>query len=198
MPAVLTVHKLPLHHLILVDHAEAKAARDTGVCEGLVIIDRGEIVGVHMPPCGMDEFGSDDDWIFAAIRDAYERGLNPPPRSSTLGQPEMVSPEGWTHWRDLPPGTVATSGDPDDATSVIAVGSDGCFRAAGRAFNAARLGKGLPPFTFRYNPAAPPAWPFFQVLRAGLTGEQLHHLAAAIEAGEDIEEALARLAPLAA
>jgi hypothetical protein len=81
---------------------------------------------------------------------------------------------------------------------VLVVGSDAAFRDSGRSFNAARLGKGRQPHTFRFNPAAPPAWPFYRVLRAGLNGEQIHHLAASVESGEDIEEALARLAPLAA
>jgi hypothetical protein len=71
---MLTVHKLPLTHEILAGHEEAKAARDTGVCEALVVIDRGLVVSVNMPPCGMDEFGSDEDWIFSAIRDGYARG----------------------------------------------------------------------------------------------------------------------------
>jgi hypothetical protein len=70
---------------------------------------------------------------------------------------------------------------------------------SGDSFNAARLGSAADePHTFRFNPAAPPAWPFYRVLRAGLNGEQIHHLAASVESGEDIEEALARLAPLAA
>jgi hypothetical protein len=77
-------------------------------------------------------------------------------------------------------------------------GATHAFRNGSRTFNAARLQRGDEPHTFRFNPAAPPAWPFYRVLRAGLNGEQIHHLAAAVESGEDIEEALARLAPLAA
>jgi hypothetical protein len=48
---------------------------------------------------------------------------------------------------------------------------------------------------FQHDPAKPPPWPFYRVLRSGLTGEQVHHLAAAVEGGEDIETALARLVP---
>jgi hypothetical protein len=189
---MLSVHKLPLTHEILAGHEEAKAARDTGVCEALVIIDRGLVVSVRFPPCGMDEFGSDEDWIFSAIRDGYARGLG------VLDGETQVAPDGWTLWRDLTPGTVATSGNPDEDAPVLVVGGDGCFRSGSRTFNAARLQRGDEPHTFRFNPAAPPIWPFFRVLRAGLNGEQIHHLAAAVESGEDIEEALARLAPLAA
>lgn len=199
---MLTVHKLPLTHLFLADNDTAKEAREVGIQEALVVIDRGLVVSVNTPPAGLDEFGSDDEWIAQAIEDAYRRGLDQQVNDIGISALEIdagiIAPEGWTHWRDLTPGTVATSGNPDDITSVIAVGSDGCFRSGARVFNAARLGKGLPPYTFRFNPAAPPSWPFFQVLRSGLTGEQLHHLAAAVENGEDIEEALARLAPLAA
>jgi hypothetical protein len=114
---MLTVHKLPLTHEILAGHEEAKAARDTGVCEALVVIDRGLVVSVNMPPCGMDEFGSDEDWIFSAIRDGYARGLG------VLDGETQVAPEGWTLWRDLTPGTVATSGNPDEDAPVLVVGA---------------------------------------------------------------------------
>jgi hypothetical protein len=196
---MLTVHKLPLTHLFLAENQTAKEAREVGIMEALVVIDRGLVVSVNTTPAGLDEFGSDDDWIAQAIEDAYRRGLAPTPRGSSLGDPEQVTPEGWTHWRDLTPGTVATSGDEDDAPYLL-LGAAGCFRARGGSgvYNAARLGARRLPWTLQHNPAAPPPWPFYKVLRTGLSGETLHHLAAAVESGEDIKEALARLAPLAA
>jgi len=191
---MLTVHKLPLTHLFLAGNDEAKAAREVGIMEALVVIDRGLVVSVRFPPCGGDEFTSDDDWIFAEIRGAYERGAA---LVNVYDAEEVVTPEGWTHWRDLKPGTIATSGDDVGADApIVLLGSDGCFMRSGRSYNALRIGAGAR--AFQFNPAAPPPWPFFKVFRAGLTGEQVHHLAAAVESGEDIEEALARLAPLAA
>lgn len=195
---MLTVHKLPLTHLFLADNQTAKEAREVGIMEAMVIIDRGLVVSVNTPPCEGDEFTSSDDWIFTAIRDAYERGTRfGSHRDEDMIEAGCLSSSGWTHWRDLTPGTVATSGDDTSDGRFVILGGPGCFTASGRAFNAAHIGAG-PPFPFQYNPAAPPAWPFFKVLRSGLTGEQIHHLAAAVESGEVVEEALARLAPLAA
>lgn len=189
---MLTVHKLPLTHLFLADNQTAKEAREVGIMEALVVIDRGLVVSVNTPPCGMDGFGSDDDWIAQAIEDAYRRGAA---LINVYDAEEIVTPDGWTHWRDLTQGTVAISGnyhyDP-----FLVLGAAGCFTRNGRAFNALRIGAGSR--AFQHNPAAPPPWPFYKVIRSGLTGEQIHHLAAAVESGEDIEEALARLAPLAA
>jgi hypothetical protein len=193
---VLTVHKLPLTHLFLADNQTAKEAREVGIMEALVVIDRGLVVSVNTPPAGLDEFGSDEDWIARAIEDAYRRGAA---LINVYDAEEIVTPEGWTHWRDLTPGTVATSGSPHEAAAIM-IGGPMTFKRDGhRAFNALTLsGLGHLSSAFQHNPASPPPWPFYKVLRAGLSGEQIHHLAAAVESGEDIEEALARLAPLAA
>ena len=190
--AMLTVHKLPTTHLILAENDIAKQARETGIEEVLVIIDRGDIVHVHTPPCEGDEFTSDDDWIFTMARDLYQRGLDPGPRSS-LGVPEMVAPAGWTLWADLKPGTIATSGDPDpDTGHLLAVGGPGYFETnGGMLCNACYFARDRSAMPREFKAERPPAlWPFFKVLAEGLTRGTMHSVIEAVEAGEPIETAL--------
>lgn len=196
---MLTVHKLSTNHLILADNNIAKQARETGIEEVLVVIDRGQIVGVHTPPGEADEFASDDDWIFAAIRDAYQRGL------AELPPVHQNAPEGWTLWADLKPGMIATGGDPDEIAPFVALGDDDFVRGFGgrqrtnterEAFTAIWFGQYHRSNAFTYKPHSDRVWPFFKVLRAGLTGDRMRAVVTAVESGEDIEVALANLAPV--
>lgn len=182
--AMLTVHKLSTNHLILVDNDIAKQARETGIEEVLVVIDRGAIVRVHTPPCEGDEFASDDDWIFAAIRDAYARGADSASVESRLAK----APEGWTLWRDLKPGTIATSGDPGEA-EFLAIGERDCFGLA-RPRDACSFGPHAPRHTFVYKTDAIRPWPFVKVIRTGLTRDQIHSAINSIEAGSPVDLAL--------
>jgi hypothetical protein len=192
---MLTVHKLSTNHLILADNDVAKQARETGIEEVLVVIDRGQIVRVHTPPGEADEFASDDDWIFAAIRDAYARGINVAMEGKIAIR---TVPAGWTHWSDLKPGSVAYNGDPE--ASAVVIGSNQTFSLprSGEVFNACHLGVGTTCQPFHFKPSATPPWPFFKVLRVGLTGDQMRAVVTAVESGEYIEVALANLAPVEA
>ena len=192
---MLTVHKLPTTHLILADNDIAKQARETGIEEVLVVIDRGAVIGVHTPPMLADSFASDDDWIFAAIRNAYKLGVQAGICSEQdLKADKPIAPEGWLHWIQIKPGTVVVTGDPE--ASAMVVGSHQTFSLprSNTHFNACHLGAGTKCQPFHFKVHQPPPWPFFKVLRAGLTGDQMRAIVTAVESGEDIEVALANLA----
>lgn len=151
---MLTVHKLPTTHLILADNDIARAARETGIEEVLVVIDRGAIVHVHTPP-------------------------------------------------DLKPGTIATGGMRDsspfvaigDAKFVSSFGGRQRSNPEREAFTAIWFGQHHRANAFTFKPHSDRAWPFFKVLRAGLTNGQMRAIVTEVESGEDIEAVLANLAP---
>ena len=180
---MLTVHKLPTTHLILADNDIAKQARETGIEEVLVVIDRGAIVRVHTPPCEGDEFCSDDDWIFDMARDVYARGLG------ELPPVHQYAPAGWTLWAGLKPGTIATSGDPGEA-EYLAIGERGSFGWSAGSLNACSFGPHAVRHTFVYKPDAIRPWPFVKVLRTGLTKEQMVSAIVSIEMGSPVDLAL--------
>lgn len=176
---MLTVTKLTPAHDILAGNDIAEDALNCGIREVMVVIDRGQIIAVRTPPCCQDQFASDDDWIFSDMRAMYSRGIN----AALEGKLAMHSaPAGWTHWSDLKPGDVASSGD----GRVLLLGNPGAFdNTIPRTYaNAAWVGENTWLSVFTLKPDAPPPLPFVRIEARGLTDAQLRHVAAAVDVGE--------------
>lgn len=182
--AMLTVHKLHPFHDLLQGNQDASAAGDNGYTEVIVVIDRGEIVGVHTPPGGELDFCSDEDWVLAAIRDGYARGVSAGMLYDKAIEQANLAPKGWTHWSDLRFGDVASSGNPDGG--VLVLGEPGMFNGHLPRTNAnamwIREGSSN---VFTYKPDSLPPLPFVRIEARGLTSEQLRHVAAAVATGEN-------------
>jgi hypothetical protein len=205
---MLTVTKLHPVHEILAGNAEAENALNCNILEVMVVIYRGQVVTVRTPPCCQDQFADDDDWIFADIRHAYSCGIAAQDLYSAALKTQDhdaamatldPAPAGWTHWSDLKPGDVASSGDHHG--SVLVVGTPGLFLdslgtpcAAAWCIGEARTMSdrlqaststavpGVSPFKF--NAAQPPPMPFVRLEAGSLTPAQLRHVAEAVAAGE--------------
>jgi len=200
---MLTVHKLHPGHDLLADNDAAKSALEHGIEEVLVVIHRGEVIRVETPPGGVSEFVPEDDWMFAAIRDAFALGVKyalrglvavglAPPGPDDFAR-DCIPPPGWTWWGDLKPGTVAVDGNPEP--QVLLLGTDGAFQDSLRQPCSAVWQSSDGPFhAFKYDPAKSPPFPFVRVLATGLSNAQLVRVATLYGQGlQAIETILAEM-----
>jgi hypothetical protein len=195
---MLTVHVLPPTHELIAHREEAIAADASLIEEVMVIVDRGLVTYIHTPPKGIGyRFESDDSWIRDAIASAYASGV----RSGENGLPdELEAPSGWTLWRDLKPGDIASSGG--DFHGWVAISDDPTFLFANSDKNARYFGR-VEPFgpgsdRFAFSPGQRRAWHFYRVVRRGLTGEQILTVLEAIEAApadEPVQATIDRVLP---